>query len=167
MRSKASWSLIGLRPAAGTTGKTAYPSARRTGRLERRRLARIMPSCYRSALIVSGASHTPWRRPCPYMRYEGRGKNDEERPQSQAGIPGNALRLSFRRTVGRWPGLRLSGGGSPIGLQRLCKELGQPGENINDDIEALVADGLDPVVQQELDLALSPKIVQATSGQRP
>lgn len=38
-----------------------------------------------------------------------------------------------------------------LALQKLCKELGQPGKNINDDIKALVADGLDPVVQQALD----------------
>ncbi len=36
-------------------------------------------------------------------------------------------------------------------IQKLCKELGQPGKNINDDIGALVADGLDPRVQKALD----------------
>ncbi|MEB2854082.1 DUF4145 domain-containing protein [Pseudomonas atacamensis] len=38
-----------------------------------------------------------------------------------------------------------------LGIQKLCKKLGQPGENINDDIKALVAAGLDPRVQQSLD----------------
>lgn len=38
-----------------------------------------------------------------------------------------------------------------LGIQKLCKELGQPGENINADIKALVADGLDPRVQKALD----------------
>jgi len=38
-----------------------------------------------------------------------------------------------------------------LAIQKLCKELGQPGKNINDDIGALVAGGLDPRVQQALD----------------
>lgn len=36
-------------------------------------------------------------------------------------------------------------------IQKLCKELGQPGKNINDDIAALVAAGLDPRIQKALD----------------
>jgi hypothetical protein len=38
-----------------------------------------------------------------------------------------------------------------LGIQKLCKELGQSGNNINDDIGALVKSGLDPRVQQALD----------------
>jgi uncharacterized protein DUF4145 len=38
-----------------------------------------------------------------------------------------------------------------LGIQKLCKEIGQPGENINADIKALVAGGLDPRMQKALD----------------
>ena len=38
-----------------------------------------------------------------------------------------------------------------LAIQKLCKELGQSGKNINADIAALVADGLDPRVQKALD----------------
>ena len=38
-----------------------------------------------------------------------------------------------------------------LAIQKLCKELGQAGENVNNDIRALVADGLDPQVQKALD----------------
>ena len=37
-------------------------------------------------------------------------------------------------------------------LQRLCKDLGQKGENINADIQALVKDGLAVEIQQALDV---------------
>lgn len=39
-----------------------------------------------------------------------------------------------------------------LAIQKLCKELGQPGKNINDDIGALVDEGLDPRVQKSLDV---------------
>ena len=36
-------------------------------------------------------------------------------------------------------------------IQKLCKHLGQPGKNINDDIKTMVAGGLDPRIQKALD----------------
>ncbi len=39
-----------------------------------------------------------------------------------------------------------------LGLQKLCKHIGGSGENINDDIAMLVRKGLDPHVQQALDV---------------
>ena len=38
-----------------------------------------------------------------------------------------------------------------LAIQKLCRHFGTPGKNINDDIAALVADGLPPKVQQALD----------------
>lgn len=39
-----------------------------------------------------------------------------------------------------------------LGIQILCKELGESGTNINSDIKHLVAKGLPPIVQQSLDI---------------
>lgn len=39
-----------------------------------------------------------------------------------------------------------------LSIQKLCKELGKPGKNINEDIGALVAEGLDQRIQQALDV---------------
>ncbi|HDZ20733.1 hypothetical protein LCGC14_0431740 [marine sediment metagenome] len=39
-----------------------------------------------------------------------------------------------------------------LAIQKLCKQLGKPGDNINADISALVADGLPTRVQQALDV---------------
>lgn len=39
-----------------------------------------------------------------------------------------------------------------LAIQKLCKHLGQPGKNINDDISAMVAAGLPSKVQQALDI---------------
>ncbi|WP_422023050.1 DUF4145 domain-containing protein [Pyruvatibacter mobilis] len=38
-----------------------------------------------------------------------------------------------------------------LAIQKLCKHLGQTGKNINNDIKALVQEGLDPRVQKALD----------------
>lgn len=38
-----------------------------------------------------------------------------------------------------------------LALQKLCKQLGEKGENINDDIKNLVAKGLNPLVLKSLD----------------
>lgn len=38
-----------------------------------------------------------------------------------------------------------------LALQKLCKQLGEKGENINDDIKNLVKKGLNPLVQKSLD----------------
>lgn len=38
-----------------------------------------------------------------------------------------------------------------LALQKLCKQLGEKGDNINDDIAALVKKGLNPAIQKSLD----------------
>jgi hypothetical protein len=39
-----------------------------------------------------------------------------------------------------------------LGIQKLCSYLGESGKDLNEDIKNLVAKGLDPVVQQSLDI---------------
>jgi hypothetical protein len=39
-----------------------------------------------------------------------------------------------------------------LGIQKLCKNLGEKGKSIDDDIRALVSKGLNPIVQKSLDI---------------
>ena len=53
-----------------------------------------------------------------------------------------------------------------LALQKLCKELGEPGKNINDDIGALVKKGLSPLIQQALDVVrvIGDRVVRVAIG---
>jgi len=70
---------------------------------------------------------------------------NSEMPENVLKLYGEASAISSKSPRGAAALLRLS-------IQILCKELGEPGENINTDISNLVKKGLPSIVQQSLDI---------------
>lgn len=66
-------------------------------------------------------------------------------PESVKGIYAEAASICSKSPRGTSALLRL-------GIQILCKELGEPGLNINTDIASLVRNGLPEIVQQSFDI---------------
>jgi hypothetical protein len=70
---------------------------------------------------------------------------NQETPQNVRKLYEEAASIHYKSPRGAAALLRL-------GIQVLCKELGEPGKNINTDIASLIAKGLPVIVQQPLDI---------------
>lgn len=73
-------------------------------------------------------------------------------PSPNPDMPENVKELYHEANSISHKSLRGSAALLRLGLQLLCKELGEEGKNINTDIKNLVAKGLHPIVQKSLDI---------------
>ena len=90
----------------------------------------------------TGQADYPWR--LVYPDKTPAPTPNEDLPEDVRSVYEEAASIFNRSPKGAAALLRLA-------VQRLCKHLGQPGKNINDDIAALVKEGLSPLIQQAMD----------------
>jgi len=94
-------------------------------------------NCHKSTLWIEGRMYYPDNGVAPFP--------NSEMPDSVKNIYLEAASIQNKSTRGAAALLRL-------GIQILCKELGESGKNINNDIANLVKKGLPEIVQQSLDI---------------
>jgi Domain of unknown function (DUF4145) len=73
-------------------------------------------------------------------------------PPPNVDTPANVLKTYDEAASIASKSPRAAAGLLRLAVQMLCKELGEPGENLNNDIGSLVKIGLPPRVQQSLDI---------------
>ncbi len=73
-------------------------------------------------------------------------------PPANPDIPEDVLKLYSEAASIASKSPRAAAGLLRLAVQMLCKDLGESGKNINDDIGSLVKKGLPPTVQQSLDV---------------
>lgn len=93
--------------------------------------------CNQPSLWIDNKMYSPETGNAPFP--------NPEMPENVKKIYLEAASITTKSPKGAAALLRLS-------IQLLCKELGEKGENINNDIKELVKKGLPPIVQQSLDI---------------
>lgn len=114
-------------------------------------------SCSKPTLLQQSIStdHVPYDIPIKDIEYyfwEELYPTSSKTPKPSADMPKDIVEVYEEAKVVFPHSPRASTALLRLALQKLCIHLGQPGNNLNEDIKALVKAGLSPIAQQALDV---------------